>query len=350
MALSAALVVVTTGATAMHGGPRHAGGGCVAPGTCVPPRTKFSKVASGVTPRQQWNIEGGFCGALSIQTAHLPYGAWISEDLVRKSNSHGTGHCEPSEGCEVGALNINETVTNLKLDFDEWDWTSPKPQSSRYKSWIKKHLAQGHPVVWFVMCKGDDPCPYPGACPNGGAFGHIEPVWGIYSDHPLNDTTVYDDDWLVHSSDQDLNPYYRKFSSLEDSTDMNGNCANAQPGFGRNEMYPCINDKVDYGVAINGIRGSGPIPVSLSVDRQEEPNIREGELPDLMFGTVTANNLVAGKEYTLYRYSGTDTLPTDGTPGTTATHTQRFTAAGTVWTHKDPYPFKSNTATYYRVF
>ena len=134
------------------------------------------------------------------------------------------------------------------------------------------------------------------------------------SNHSLDDPEVYPDDWLVHSSDQDLNPYYRPFGSLEvrlgttcpamqpspqppqnapaqgrldacrraavrlgaaaaaatyiscrtgsgcairmllrpstqDSTKMDGNCAVAQPGYGRNEMYPCINDQVDYGMS-----------------------------------------------------------------------------------------------------
>jgi hypothetical protein len=35
--------------------------------------------------------------------------------------------------------------------------------------------------------------------------------------------------------------------TLEDSTAMGGNCAAAQPGFGKNEMYPCIDKSVTYG-------------------------------------------------------------------------------------------------------
>jgi hypothetical protein len=142
---------------------------------CVAPATKFSNVLPGVTPRQQWNINGGFCGAVSFQALHLAYGAWISQDLVRKANTHGSGHCAPGEvslcvrererarahththththahththththtcththththtqqGCEVGANNIGETARNLKLDYDEWDYNQTKPQSA----------------------------------------------------------------------------------------------------------------------------------------------------------------------------------------------------------------------------
>ena len=51
---------------------------------------------------------------------------------------------------------------------------------------------------------------------------------------------------------------------------MDGNCRDAQPGFGRNEMYPCINDQVDYGIAVAGILGSD-LPVSGSDTRTREP-------------------------------------------------------------------------------
>lgn len=198
------------------------------------------------------------------------------------------------------------------------------------------------------MCKGDDPCPYPNACPNGGAFGHIEPVWGLFSNHPLDDPTVYDDDWVVHSSDQDLNPYYRKFSSLEDSTKMDGNCAIAQPGYGRNEMYPCINDQVDYGLAITGILGEG-LPTSLQVDSQDEPDIRRGELPIRMHGVVTVSGLNAGAHYVLYRYNSTAALPTDGSVAGFESRVP-FTATAETWVYHVPAPIVSSSATYFRVF
>jgi hypothetical protein len=56
---------------------------CVAPGTCTPPKTRFHRLAT-VIPRVQWIIDGGFCGSLSIQSIALTFGAWISQDRVRK--------------------------------------------------------------------------------------------------------------------------------------------------------------------------------------------------------------------------------------------------------------------------
>ena len=89
--------------------------------------------------------------------------------------------------------------------------------------------------------------------PNGGQCDHVEPMYGIFSNHPLNDTEVYDDDWIVHASDQDYMPYYRPMNSLEDDLSMQGNCKHAGRGFGKNEMYPCFDKHVTYGLAVTGL-------------------------------------------------------------------------------------------------
>jgi hypothetical protein len=46
----------------------------------------YQRVMRGPRPSLQWNINGGFCGAFSIQQSALAQGAWISQDLVRKAN------------------------------------------------------------------------------------------------------------------------------------------------------------------------------------------------------------------------------------------------------------------------
>lgn len=65
-------------------------------------------------------------------------------------------------------------------------------------------------------------------------YDHLETVFGIYSNHSLTDPTVYPDDVLVHTSQfapDGINNtgYYRRFDSLVDTTDMNGNCSAANP-------------------------------------------------------------------------------------------------------------------------
>jgi hypothetical protein len=50
--------------------------------------------------------------------------------------------------------------------------------------------------------------------PPAGMYGHVEPVIGIQSNHPLNDSAVYDDDVVVHYTDGGVKAVYRPISSL----------------------------------------------------------------------------------------------------------------------------------------
>lgn len=342
---------------ALHGSPSmkraDQSGPCVAPGICTPPNAAYSRVIlDGNYAGVQWESSGGFCGAFSTQHAALAFGAWISQDYVRRANRDQPGphhmHGDPTVGYEVMPSNVAYTATHLRLNFDEWDYTQPSPQAPAYKKWLKSHLVKGHPVVWFPICKGDPHQCYPDSCPNGGSCDHVEPMVGIFSNHSLDDPTVYDDDWILHFSDQDLMPYYRPINSLEDSLDMNGNCADAVPGFGHNEMYPCFDQDVTYGLAVTGLNVTGPLlPVSLfTTGAQGEPNVREGQPSVPLTGKVTVSGLKSGSSYVLYRYNGTDTLP-QGPPWTGYEFKTPFTAKGQTWTYTDPKSFDSDSAIYY---
>ena len=70
----------------------------------------------------------------------------------------------------------------------------------------------------MIMCKGDSHDTYGIA-----NYDHVEPVWGLYSNHSLDDRTVYPDDVLVHGADYGAfgaieGPHlYRRFDGLADS-------------------------------------------------------------------------------------------------------------------------------------
>lgn len=69
-------------------------------------------------------------------------------------------------------------------------------------------------------------------------------MYGIFSNHSLDDPTAYPDDVVLHTADQDCFPYYRRMGTLEDTPAMDGNCKIARAGWGKNEMYPCIDSHV----------------------------------------------------------------------------------------------------------
>ena len=74
------------------------------------------------------------------------------------------------------------------------------PQSAAYNTWLKKHIAQGRVVAWMILWSGQSYPIYNFTAPMG-MYGHVEPVVGMQSNHPLTDETVYDDDVVLHYTD-----------------------------------------------------------------------------------------------------------------------------------------------------
>jgi len=351
----ALLLAAVAVASAEEAEPLYSTSDCVYPEICRPPPSKFSQVIP-IRPRMQWNTNGGFCGALSVQVMAMSYGAWISQDLIRKANRGGPcfGHTSLAkngtsgeEGCEVGPDNYAVTARGLKLAFDVWDYRQPAPQASAWKRWMKSHLAKGEPVMWVPMEKGNSHTPYgPRSCPGGGHFDHHEPIIGIGSNHDLSDATVYDDDWIVHFSDYDLQPCYRKINSLDDDFNMEGNCGAARKD--KRQMFPCFFRDVTYGMSITGLQLKVPsLRVFLDVDTPYEPNVRLSESPTILHGTVRVQGLRPGLRYALYRFNGTAALPESSNFEGFYERKIPFVAEGETWTYEDPQSFLSSAAVYY---
>ena len=66
----------------------------------------------------------------------------------------------------------------------------------------------------------------------------------------------------VDTTRQDLEPYYRRIDSLDDSLAMEGNCKRAGAGFGKNEMYPCFDRRAEiaslYACGVLSLSGKPP--------------------------------------------------------------------------------------------
>jgi len=316
---------------------------CVSPATCEAPNSAFSHVAS-VPSRSQWVSSGGYCGSLSISSILLNFGAYVSQDVVRRAAGAG------EHGVEVGTVEIGGALEAMKFEYESWDHENmPKPQGPAYLRWLKSHLVAGHPVVWFILCKGD---PHDA---EGQTWDHIEPVWGIFSNHSLLDTVVYDDDVVVHGSDYGATSFqegprlYRPFGSLLDTVDMNGNCLDAQPGWMKNEFYPCVAFETSFGTAITGPVGAG-LHVSVSVDRFVEPNfVWDEEAPVNMSAVVTVHRVIVGERHAIYRYDDYAKVPTDGIyEGSDAEQVYHFTPQESEHSMIDPVPVLSSGMAFYR--
>ena len=73
----------------------------------------------------------------------------------------------------------------------------------------------------------------------------------------------------------------------------------------------CIPEKCDYGCSLTGIVDPKheTVPVRLSVDRWDEPDVVAGEKPVTLHGTLAIESLVPGKTYSLLRYDDYRKVP-----------------------------------------
>ena len=103
-------------------------------------------------PGTQWMDAGGYCGSWATQRAVLAHGAWLSQQVVRDHTEGCGGHDE-----EILSCNIDEAWTNLKIDYNRFDFeTEPLPQTQAYFKWLKAQLAAGHTVAWMLMWSGQE--------------------------------------------------------------------------------------------------------------------------------------------------------------------------------------------------
>lgn len=306
---------------------------CVAP-QCKKPNKKYELI-SNAQPGLQWDDAGGYCGSWSVQRAVMAKGAWISQQQVRNHTIPGGGHDE-----EILATNIDLALKNLKIKAEGFDYkNTPTPQVDSYRKWIKKQLVAGNTMVWMIMLNGGHYPVYPGV--PYGLYSHVEPVVGILSDHPLTDEEVYDDDVVVHYTDADTNAYYRTMKSLPGNYFIVAHCPGADY-----LGYPCINKQRGFGWAIQGFLDEKQgLPLSLTIDKwQREPDIRAGEKPEPLTGTITVTGLTKGTKYAIYRWDTVAKAFDYDHPD----KVQHFTATKDTEVYTDPITFWSNSTTYYR--
>ena len=118
-------------------------------GLCENQDMPYERIAAS-QPGYQWNDAGGYCGSWATQRAVLSKGAWISQQQVRDATSPCGGNDN-----EILSCNIDEAWTNLKLDYDGFDFESqPIPQTDAYLSWLKGHLVKGDAVAWMILWSG----------------------------------------------------------------------------------------------------------------------------------------------------------------------------------------------------
>lgn len=295
---------------------------------------KYEKILP-AQPGYQWNDAGGYCGSWAIQRATMTKGAWISQQQVRDHTSPGGGHDN-----EILSTNIEEALTNLKIDFEGFDYNQTRPQQNAYAKWLKKHLVAGNAVTWMILWSGQT-YPIYDMTPPGGMYGHVEPVVGIQSNHPLTDPEVYDDDVAVHFTDGGTNTVHRVISTLGGKWNGPGTAANCGPKF----SYCMASYAFGWAVKDLADDNTNSMPASLQVNPwKSEPDIRSGQSGTPLKGTLTATDLVVGSTYEIYRW---DTV-SDAFTYSDQFKKLSFQASNETFVYEDTASFDSSGTTYYR--
>ncbi len=255
-----------------------------------------------IPPRIQWHANGGYCGEVSLISAGLYYGQYVSQYDVRALLG------DQSVQLLIG-VNDQTAAQLMHLNSIEWD-TDDEDNTHDFMAWIKQNVVQGFPVAigiyinesFFDHTRGDPD------------YDHIVPVTGIDSNHALNDPNYYADD-VIHFSDngiwQPSNPpcnFCYAFAPFQDTRKR----ANNKSG----PLYSVTDDASNYGIAITGVMDLNGETLPVRVDTNlnyENPPIASGSnarpAPAPLTLTITLSNLEPGIPYVLYRYNSLSSVP-----------------------------------------
>lgn len=308
-------------------------------GECEKPDMKYETSVHS-QPGYQWGDSGGYCGSWAIGRAVLAKGAWISQQSVR-DHTHMAAGGLPEHDSEILTPNIDEAYRRLKIKTEHFDYKNmPTPQQPAYFKWLKKQLVAGHPVTWFIMWDGQTYPLYHLPVPDS-LYGHIEPVIGFQSNHPLTDEEVYDDDVVMHFTDGGETTIHKPIKTLAGDWAGVGKKAACQSG----SRY-CIGP-YSYGWAVQGFEDvrADALQVSLKIEPGlREPDQVKGEKPIDITGTVTVEGLTVGSTYEIYRFN----TPEEAFDYKESKRITTFKATSDTFVFEDPKTFSSYSTTYYR--
>lgn len=275
------------------------------------------KVHLDIPPRRQWINKNGYCGASSIQQIALYYGAYISQDICRKTIGDKEILLYKNEA---------EVLDALSFTYDRWNNIRPSPQYKDHLVWIKKHLNNGSPVIITTYMRG---LSYEG-------YDHIMAAIGYES----SDVSKFNNNDVLIFNDclYNKNMYY-KFSEVWNTRDVQ--TSNIKNMYG-------IPDDHNFACAVTGIKDDHGVtlPVHLSVDSWTEPNVACGSKPIKFNGTAKISNLETGCEYILLRYDDYKKVPSKNFTPKEADKVFRFRASGE--THNINDTFMSGSVAIYR--
>jgi hypothetical protein len=272
-------------------------------------------IDNAIPPRLQWNENWGYCGEVSLISAGLYYGQYISQYDARALASPGVGQNEYSSQLLIG---VNDQIAAAAMHLKAVEWnTQAETSTPTFVAWLKKNVTAGYPVAIGVFV--NEYLFYGNTDPQAGSsvYDHVVPVTGFASHHALpsgryhaSDTVTFNDNGEWYSNG--ASPYVFTYEAAAFQADRAG--ANSPTG----SIYSLPNTGQNYGIAVTGVMDTHhdtvPVQVTTSVN-DEEPEIQNGSdsrpPPSPVTLMVTVSGLTPGVAYNLYRYTSFDAVPDD---------------------------------------
>lgn len=264
-----------------------------------------------IPSRYQWNSNAGYCGEVSLISAGLYYGQYISQYDAR---AIATKNRPQNKSQLLLGKNDAYAAAQMHLRAVEWD-TQSEQNPNQFLVWVKTNVVKGYPVAIGIFT--NEYRFYNNSDPNAGddEYDHIVPVIGVESNHALNDPNYYGDDTIIFSDNglwgNEKNPPYI-FNYSCDAFQADRQQANAKNG----AVYSLYDGGSNYGLAITGVmdRNGDTVPVRVDTNVNYEcpaiknkTNSRPASMSLIL--TITVSGLQPHVVYNLYKYNNLDNVP-----------------------------------------
>lgn len=275
-----------------------------------------------IPSRVQWNSTNGYCGEVSLISAGLYYGQYVSQyDARRLANLDFSKKNKQLDQILLGYKgqksqdnNVINALQNMHLTFEQFDnTTNRKLPTSNFLLWIKKQVLAHYPVAIGVY---DNNSIFDGK--SEPEYDHIVPVFGIKTTHPIQPLAYYDDDVIYFHDNSlytevDFDCYQYLFKTFQKTRQD----ANAEGG----DVYSLsnnVNHLGNFGIAVTGIHWTGVplMPVRIQTKPVDEyPEIQNNSdirpRAELLNITIEVSDLKPQTYYILYKYTDFNQLPKD---------------------------------------
>lgn len=319
----------------------------------APVATVYS-AGSKLPPRLQWMANSGYCGEVSMISAGLNYGQYLSQYDARALASKNARQNLVSSQLLLGVNDVAaaKAMHLAAVPFD----TARQTSTASFLTWVKSNVSAGYPVIMGVFMNQSRY--YGTANPNAGdaEYDHIVVATGITSTHELTGpATYYSDDtitfndhglWTGTASGQPQNAFTYSFGSF---------AATRQQANTRTAPVYSLKIGADYGIAITGVADLNreTVPVRLTTSTNAEiPAIVNGSntrpAPRPVTLTITVSGLTPGKTYNLYRYSSMAAVPESSFNANATRAAQKWTIVATGSTYTMTQTIMSNETAAYR--